>query len=327
MHPCRTKEITLGIHETITAGGGLIGIRLLAGRIGAEISGITLGGHLHAEAVSALRATLFKHKVIFLRGQHHLGDVEQEAFGRLFGGLVPHPTVPKIAGTEAALAVKSDGSYAANRWHTDVTFVDAYPLASILRAVTLPSRGGDTVWANTAEAYARLPEPLRDLADRLWAIHTNGYDYAAARPEATAERLKHHVQVFASTVYETEHPLVRVHPETRERTLVLGNFAQRIVGLSREDSARIIAIFQEHITQLENTVRWTWAPGDVAIWDNRATQHYGIGDFTEVRELHRVTIAGDVPVSIDGRHSTTRVARSRASEPKPAADVNEDASG
>jgi taurine dioxygenase len=206
--------------------------------------------------------------------------------------------------------------------------VDAYPLASILRAVKLPSRGGDTVWANTAEAYIRLPEPLRDLADKLWAIHSNGYDYAAVRPNATAERLEHHRNVFAATVYETEHPLVRVHPETGERTLVLGNFAQRIVGLNRDDSARIIAIFQEHITRLENTVRWTWAPGDVAIWDNRATQHYGIGDFTESRELHRVTIDGDVPLSVDGRRSITRVKSTKASEAKAAADQDDvDASG
>ncbi|MEI9887641.1 MAG: TauD/TfdA family dioxygenase [Rhizomicrobium sp.] len=316
----------MGIHETITAGDSTFAVRPVAGRIGAEISGLALGGRLDPDTVAALRTVLFRHKVVFLRGQHQLDDAEQEAFGRLLGGLVPHPTVPKIAGTEAALAVVSDGTYAANQWHTDVTFVDAYPLASILRAVKLPSRGGDTVWANTAEAYVRLPEPLRELADKLWAIHSNGYDYAAVRPNATAKRLEHHRTVFAATVYETEHPLVRVHPETGERTLVLGNFAQRIVGLNREDSARLIAIFQEHITRLENTVRWTWAPGDVAIWDNRATQHYGIGDFTEGRELHRVTIDGDVPVSVDGRRSTTRVTSARTAAPKPA-DDDEDASG
>ncbi len=235
--------------------------------------------------------------------------------GACSAGWYRTPRFPRSRAPRRRWPVKSDGSYAANRWHTDVTFVDAYPLASILRAVTLPTKGGDTMWANTAEAYSRLPAPLRDLADKLWAVHTNGYDYAAARPEATAERRKHHAKVFASTVYETEHPVVRVHPETGERTLVLGNFAQRIVGLNREDSARIIAIFQDHITELENTVRWTWAPGDVAIWDNRATQHYGIGDFTEARELHRVTIAGDVPVSVDGRSSITRVARSSAAAP------------
>lgn len=294
----------MGLHEKIK--DVELQHRPVAGRIGAEILGVRLGGDLDAATVAAIRQALFQHKVIFFRDQHHLTDAEQEAFGKLLGNLVPHPTVPKIEGTESALNILSDGTYAANQWHTDVTFVDAYPLASILRAIKLPSKGGDTVWANTAAAYEHLPEPLRELADKLWALHTNAFDYAAARPDATAERLKRHASVFASTVYETEHPLVRVHPETGERTLLLGNFAQKIIGLNKDDSARLIAIFQDHITRLENTARWHWALGDVAIWDNRATQHYGIGDFTEARELHRVTIDGDVPVGVDGKSSVTR---------------------
>jgi alpha-ketoglutarate-dependent sulfate ester dioxygenase len=308
----------MGLHEKIS--DIELEYRPVAGRIGAEISGIKLGGSLDTDTVAAIRAALFKHKVLFFRDQHHLTDAEQEAFGKLLGDLVPHPTVPKIEGTEVALNILSDGTYAANQWHTDVTFVDAYPLASILRAIKLPPKGGDTVWANTAAAYEHLPLPLRELADKLWALHTNSYDYAASRPDATAERLKRHAGVFASTVYETEHPLVRVHPETGERTLVLGNFAQKILGLNREDSARLINIFQDHITRLENTVRWHWAPGDVAIWDNRATQHYGIGDFTEARELHRVTIDGDVPVGIDGKSSVTRRKEAKAPELQQAAE-------
>jgi taurine dioxygenase len=308
----------MGLHEKISEIE--LNHRPVAGRIGAEISGVKLGGGLDADTVAAIRAALFKHKVLFFRDQHHLTDAEQEAFGRLLGNLVPHPTVPKIEGTDVALNILSDGTYAANQWHTDVTFVDAYPLASILRAIKLPSKGGDTVWANTATAYAHLPLPLRELADKLWALHTNAFDYAASRPDATAERLKRHASVFAATVYETEHPLVRVHPETGERTLVLGNFAQKIIGVNREDSARLINIFQDHITRLENTVRWHWAPGDVAIWDNRATQHYGIGDFTEGRELHRVTIDGDIPVGVDGKSSVIRRKDVRAPDVQQAAE-------
>jgi taurine dioxygenase len=310
----------MGLHEKIKGNAAELKYRPVAGRIGAEILGVKLGGNLDTETVAGIRQALLTHKVIFFRGQDHLNDAEQEAFGKLLGNLVPHPTVPKIDGTEVALNIKSDGSYAANQWHTDVTFVDAYPLASILRAVNLPPKGGDTVWANTAAAYDSLPAPLRELADRLWALHTNAYDYAATRPDASPDRLKHHATVFASTTYETEHPLVRIHPETGERTLLLGNFAQKIIGLNREDSARIINIFQDHITRLENTVRWHWAPGDVAIWDNRATQHYGIGDFTEARELHRVTIDGDVPLGADGRHSVTRRKEVRTPDLKVAAE-------
>ena len=144
----------MGVHEKIGSADAEIGIRLVAGRIGAEILGVKLGGDLGAETVAAVRQALLRHKVIFFRGQHHLTDAEQEAFARLLGGLVPHPTVPKIDGTDVVLNILSDGTYAANQWHTDVTFVDAYPLASILRAIELPPKGGDTVWANTAASIA-----------------------------------------------------------------------------------------------------------------------------------------------------------------------------
>lgn len=101
--------------------------------------------------------------------------------------------------------------------------------------------------------------------------------------------------MFTSTKFLTEHPVVRVHPETGERTLLLGNFVQRIAGLTGRDSRTLLDLFQ-HIERPENTVRWQWQVGDVAIWDNRATQHYGVDDSdVHERKLRRVTIDGDVP--------------------------------
>jgi len=185
-----------------------------------------------------------------------------------------------------------------------VTFVDVYPKISILRAVVIPPYGGDTVWANTAAAYAHLPEPLLRLADSLWALHTNAYDYASSHVNADSAQLKRYREVFTSTVYETEHPVVRVHPDTGERALVLGHFVQRLKGLSASDSTHLLQIFHDHITRLENTVRWNWLQGDVAIWDNRATQHYALNDYgDEQRVVRRATVHGDVPVDIDGRRS------------------------
>ncbi|MFT3965293.1 MAG: TauD/TfdA family dioxygenase, partial [Sphingobium sp.] len=233
-------------------------------------------------------------------------------FARRFGNPVGHPTVPSPEGTQLFELDSHHGGKAA-AWHTDITFIPEYPFASILRAVTIPEAGGDTVWANTAAAYTDLPDPLRALADTLWALHSNAYDYAAARADLTDEQIARHRAVFASTVYETEHPLVRVHPETGERTLVLGQFVQRIVGVSTAESQRLIDIFQAHITRLENSIRWRWQEGDVVIWDNRATQHYAVDDYgTQHRVVRRVTLAGDAPVSVDGR-------RSRAIKPAPLA--------
>ncbi|MBB5193195.1 taurine dioxygenase [Silvimonas terrae] len=277
----------------------------VAGRIGAEVRGVQLSGDLPAHAVDAIKAALRQYKVIFLRGQT-LDDAGQQAFGQLLGDPVAHPTVPSVSGTDYVLELDSAHGGRANSWHTDVTFVDAYPKASILRAIKVPESGGDTVWANTHTAYTDLPEPLRQLADNLWAIHSNEYDYAAYRTDTSAEALARYRKVFTSTLYETEHPVVHVHPETGERHLLLGHFVQKFKGLTTHDFNHLFAALQSHVTRLENTVRWRWQAGDVAIWDNRATQHYAINDYGDAhRVMHRVTIAGNVPTSLNGEKSRT----------------------
>lgn len=281
----------------------------LSGRIGVEIRNIKLSGDLPEPVVAAINQLLVRHKVVFFRDQTHLDDAEQERFAQNLGDLVPHPTVGAIKGTSSILELDSSrGGGRADQWHTDVTFVDAYPKFSVLRGVTIPAAGGDTIWSNTAAAYNDLPEPLQRLADSLWAVHSNVYDYAAVRPRANADEKKHFEDVFTGTIYETEHPVVRVHPESGERTLLLGNFVQRLVGLSKTDSQRLYDVFQSYITSPENTVRWRWKAGDVVIWDNRATQHYAVNDYGDQhRVVRRATVDGDVPVSVDGRRSQTRL--------------------
>ncbi|MEC5397400.1 TauD/TfdA dioxygenase family protein [Uliginosibacterium sp. H1] len=281
----------------------------VAGRIGAEIRGVSLAPDLDAQTVADIRKALLQHKVIFFRGQHHLDDLKQESLTTLFGGKpVAHPTSLPKAGSDSKVILELDSNHGgrADSWHTDVTFVEAYPRASILRGVKIPPAGGDTVWANTATAYERLPEHLRELADKLWAVHSNEYDYALRRGTPTEAEKKHYAQ-FASTLYETEHPVVHVHPETGERSLILGHFVRNFVGYSKPESIQLFNLFQTYITRLENTVRWRWAEGDVAVWDNRATQHYAINDYGDQhRIVRRVTVDGEVPVSVDGRRSVSR---------------------
>jgi taurine dioxygenase len=295
--------------------GSSVQVVPVGGRIGAEIRGVRLSGDLDAATVQAIRKAWLRHKVIFFRGQNHLDDAAQEALTPIFGSAaVAHPTVPVVQGTRFVHELDSREGARANSWHTDVTFVDAYPRASILRAVSIPASGGDTVWANTVAAYEDLPPELRDLADRLWALHTNEYDYQAYRPDPTHEAgLKHYQEVFTRTVYETEHPVVHVHPETGERSLLLGHFVKKFLGFSSADSTRLFQVLQDHVTRLENTVRWRWAPGDVAVWDNRATQHYAINDYgDQLRVVRRVTVDGDAPFAIDGRRSVTRSVKPKA---------------
>ena len=281
-------------------------IHPVAGRIGAEIRGIQLSGELDAATVEAIQQALVQYKVIFFREQTHLDDQSQEAFAHLLGEPIAHPTVPVRDVTRFLMELDGGRGQRANSWHTDVTFVDAYPKASVLRSVLAPKSGGDTVWANTSSAYNDLSVELRALADSLWAVHSNEYDYAAIKPDVSAEKLEAYRKVFTSTVYETEHPVVRVHPVSGEKTLLLGHFVKRLKGYSQADSTQLFNLLQSYVTRLENTVRWRWNTGDVAIWDNRATQHYAVDDYgTQERIVRRVTLKGDVPVGVQGQASKT----------------------
>lgn len=281
----------------------LLDVSKLGANIGAVVHGVRLGDDTHPSTVDAIRAALLEHKVIFFREQHHLDDDDQIAFARLLGvPTIAHPTVTSRGHTVLPIDSRFDK---ANSWHSDVTFVDRVPKASLLRAVTLPAYGGSTVFANTEAAYDRLPLALKALVENLWATHTNLYDYAGGQAEesVSAETRDYRAE-FESSYYETEHPVVRVHPETGKRVLLLGHFVKRFVGLGSSESASLFTVLQNRITKLENTVRWNWQLGDIAIWDNRATQHYGVADYgDQFRFLSRVTLAGDVPFDVHAQPS------------------------
>ena len=278
----------------------------LGSRIGARVDGLRLGGDVAPAAVDTIRQALLTHKVIFLRHQHHLDDEQQLAFAGLLGTPIGHPAAAVLAAENAPVITPIDSEYGkATRWHTDVTFVANYPAASILRAVTLPRYGGSTLWASTAAAYDDLPDPLKCLVDNLWALHTNRYDYVTPESvESMTDAQRAFRQAFEKPDFRTEHPVVRVHPETGERTLLLGDFVRSFVGLDSYESTVLLELLHRRITMPENTIRWDWEPGDVAMWDNRATQHRAIDDYDgQYRLMHRVTLMGDVPVSVHGQRS------------------------
>jgi alpha-ketoglutarate-dependent sulfate ester dioxygenase len=294
--------------DTAPSTSDQVSVTRLGGRIGARIDGVRLGPELGEATVAAIRAALLEHKVIFFRGQNHLDDEGQIAFAEQLGRLTTaHPTVN--TGSAKVLSLAANKGMAANSWHTDVTFVDRVPAISVLRGVAIPAYGGTTNWANTVTAYETLPAPLKALVENLWALHTNDYDYAATSEKAEQDHENESVfkrSEFTRVHFQTEHPVVRVHPETGERSLVLGHFVKQFVGLNTAESHALFQLLQSRVTKLENTIRWTWAEGDVAVWDNRATQHYAVADFDEqYREVRRITVAGDVPVAIDGQRSRT----------------------
>ncbi|MFV8819040.1 TauD/TfdA dioxygenase family protein [Haliea sp. E17] len=287
--------------------GAASGIEVIpvAGSIGAELQGVRVGGDLTPDQVAQIRAALLQYKVVFFRGQHDLDDAGQEDFAALFGPLQKHPMVAASGGS-AALLELTEG-YSASVWHTDLTFVTEPSAFSVLRPIKLPPCGGDTLWANAAMAYQRLPQPLRVLADNLWAIHSSAFDFDAAFNADYLARMKDYGSNPARHISEVEHPVVHVHPETGERSLILGSWVKRFVGLNGPDSAKIFEILQSYVAMPENTVRWHWQAGDVAMWDNRATQHRAVPDYGDgERILRRATVLGSVPTAIDGSHSRQR---------------------
>ncbi|MFC9354000.1 TauD/TfdA dioxygenase family protein [Arthrobacter sp. NPDC057013] len=278
----------------------------LGSRIGAEIRGLDLSADLSDDTIAQIREALNVHKALVFREANVLDDDAQVRFASRFGPLTnAHPTVASVDGKPSVLPVDSENG-SANNWHTDVTFVVNPPQASTLRSVTLPAYGGETLIASSAGAYRDLPDELRNFADTLWAIHTNDYDYSVPKnlEHANAEERR---REFTRIHFETAHPVVRVHPLTGERGLFIGGFAQRlrIVGLSNTESKDILRLLQAYITRPENVVRVNWEPNQLVLFDNRITQHYAPDNYDgQPRKLNRVTVAGDIPVGVDGRSST-----------------------
>jgi taurine dioxygenase len=277
-------------------------IRKVTARIGAQVSGVDISRDLDQDTAAALRAALNEHKALVF-SDVDLDDEGQQRFARHFGELTTaHPTVPAVEGAPNVLPVDSEDGRA-NRWHTDVTFVLNPPQASTLRSIVIPPYGGETLIANAAAAYRDLPEPLRHLADTLWAEHTNDYDYVVPEESVDEEKAAQRAQ-FTSIKFRTAHPVVRVHPLTGERGLFIGGFAQRIVGLSVGESRKILDLLESYVTRPENILRWRWSPNQLVLFDNRITQHYAIDNYDDrPRRLNRVTVAGDVPVGVNGKPS------------------------
>ncbi len=282
-----------------------IEVQQIAGNIGAEIVGVDTGDDLADAVVAQVRQALLAHKVVFLRDQT-LDYERQIAFAKRFGTLtLGHPLLPSPPGQQHMEEMDSTKGARADFWHTDVTFLERPVAFTFLHGIVMPAVGGDTVWANTAVAYERLSPQLRALADSLRVIHTNVHEVAGASNRASADPVKaEHDRRFRAKLFRTEHPAVRVHPETGERSLLLGGFAHSVVGFGAQASRDLLRTLQDHITRPDNTTRWRWRAGDLAIWDNRATQHFAIYDYgTQYRRAERVTIAGPVPIGVDGRPS------------------------
>jgi taurine dioxygenase len=247
--------------------------------------------------VHSLQRALVDHKVLFLRGQD-LTDAGQVSFGSRLGELTAgHPVAEPAPGHAEIYRIdSSDPEFSfSDVWHTDVTFVQNPPAASILRAVTLPDTGGDTSWADSQLAYESLSAPVRRLVDDLVAVHDGNREWGAYLRRRAGRGNEWDGRVVTE-LPPVEHPVVRVHPESGRKGLFVNpGFTSHLVGVSDAESRGILDLLYAHLTRPEHTIRHRWAPGDVGIWDNRATAHYANNDYTQTRVMARVTIRGDRP--------------------------------
>jgi taurine dioxygenase len=238
-----------------------------------------------------LRAALIEHKVLLL----HLPDLtadQHTALGRSIGEIEVHAFFPNLGeGNEHVSVLDSDEGNTASMWHTDESFLPHPPMGTLTRALILPPVGGDTLFADTAAAYEALSPSMKRYLDGLEAWHDLGriaqlrYRFGGGDAEMLAEALR--------IERRTRHRVARVHPETGELCVYVNpTYTTWIEGLPPEESDMILAHLQRHITSERFTYRHRWQVGDLLIWDNRATQHMVLNDFTGHRRMERVSVVG-----------------------------------
>ncbi len=246
----------------------------LSGSLGAQIRGISLEkvGPAEAEVIQSL---LLEHLVLFFPEQY-LTAQAHIAFGRHFGKLEGHPNVTGSSELRELFELRASKGAIADEWHSDLTCQPQPSVLSILNMVKCPSVGGDTLWANMYKAYDELSPPLRDFCEGLTALHD-------AQPHGKPDSM-------------SVHPVVRVHPVTKRKSLFVNeHFTRRIVELSHQESAVLLSHLTRWVSNPRFTVRYHWTEGTIAMWDNRCTQHFVMDDFDEERIIQRVTVMGDEP--------------------------------
>ena len=273
-------------------------IERLSPALGAVISGIDLNATLNGEAQQGLQAALVEHQVLFLR-QQFLQAEQQRDLALLFGDLHIHPIYPAHERVAEVMVLDSHKQDLRDNelWHTDVTFIQTPPLGCVLSAQQVPEFGGDTLWASSTAAYAALSKPMQALLDGLSASHDIRKSFPAARfaiTEADAARFEKAKQDHPPV----SHPVVRTHPVTGKKGLFVSEgFTTHINELTEAESDALLRFLFAHATHPNFQVRWHWQAGDVAIWDNRATQHFANFDYGAAhRIMHRATVLGDKPV-------------------------------
>ncbi|HEU5470208.1 MAG TPA: TauD/TfdA family dioxygenase [Actinophytocola sp.] len=272
--------------------------------IGAELFDVNLGEVARDEVLfNELKLLLLEYKVLFLRDQD-ISRTEHVAFARRFGELEDHPVAGSDPEHPGLVRIYKDldspAEHYENAYHCDATWRESPPMGCVLRCVQTPKVGGDTIWVNMVEAYAKLPDHIKERIDGLRARHSIEASFGAAMPIEQRHALHERFP-------DAEHPVVRTHPETGEKALFVNAFTTHFTNFHTPANVRYGIDYAPGAADLlgylisqaaipEYQVRWKWTPNSVAIWDNRCTQHYAVQDYwPAVRKMERAGIVGDRP--------------------------------
>ncbi len=277
-------------------------VRPVTPHLGAEIS--DFDPERADEALwSEVRAAFHRHAVLFFR-DIMLSPPQQVAFTRRFGDILRVPYVDHLSDYPDIIAVLKEADEEriatfGGTWHSDFSFLERPPKATLLYALELPPSGGDTLWANQYLAYETLSSGFKALLTRLKSIQT-GWPHGTRGPKGQAglSRSIKLVRGDPSADREVEHPVVRRNPDSgRDALFVNPVYTDRFAGMTQAESKPLLDYLYEHCVRPEFTCRLRWSPGTLALWDNRATLHLAINDYDGHRRLlHRTTVAGEAPL-------------------------------
>lgn len=264
--------------------------------IGAEISNIDLSQDLSEEKLDQIYQDLIDYKVIFFRNQE-ISPKNHIALAKSFGEIEPpHPVYPHVRDFPEIVLLENDANNPpdTDEWHTDVTFKSDPAFASILYSKIIPPSGGDTLWCSLSAIYEALPDDTKKYLETLRAVHDMGSfrnNFIDDDNEKSAQNVNEGFQKFGNAI----HPLVKVHPISKNKLLYINpGFTSQIVGMNMTDSNNLLTYLFNFMNKPEFQIRFKWSANTIAIWDNRCTMHYAIGDYMpHHRQMNRITVLND----------------------------------
>jgi taurine dioxygenase len=252
------------------------------------VEGVDATAPLSNDQRDEIRSALLEHLVLFFRDQD-VTEEQQLAFASNFGPPVSSSLLDGDEMLFVTLEDSADNPPQSDRWHTDIPFVEQPPDIAVLSMRVAPAVGGDTMWCSLYAAYEALSPALRDRINGL-ELELDLGTSAGAILRAYG---KEHYDAVMSRFSTVRQPLVRVHPETGKPALYLcGSFMRGIVGMQPDESAMLLDLFQSKLHDPNLQVRWQWRQHDLAMWDERCTNHRGLSDHFPQRRVVRRCLAG-----------------------------------